>query len=125
MGDSDVHWGIVGLGDVCQKKSGPAFSKCRGSQLVAVMRRTPKAAEAWARSNVPGGHCKGYDNLEEFLKHSPLDAVYISTRPGTHLEIARQVAAAGKAVYVEKPVGRCAAEAQAMAPDGRCVGCRR
>lgn len=54
---TDVHWGIVGLGDVCQKKSGPSFYKCHGSQLEAVMRRTPNKAGEWARANVPGGEC--------------------------------------------------------------------
>ena len=116
-----IRWGIIGLGDVCQKKSGPAFYKCQGSELVAVMKRTPGQAAAWAKANVPplssGGSCSGYDNLPDFLAHSQpaMDAVYIATRPGTHLEIARQLAAAGKAVYVEKPVGRCAAEAEAIA----------
>jgi len=57
----------------------------------------------------------GYDNLAGFLKHPNMDAVYVSTRPGSHLEICKQVAAAGLACYVEKPVGRCAAETQAIA----------
>ncbi|KAL3925364.1 MAG: hypothetical protein SGILL_000450 [Bacillariaceae sp.] len=106
-----IRWGIVGLGDVTQVKSGPPFWKCHGSELVAVMRRTPGMAEEFA-AKVPTTHtkCAGYDNLSEFLKHPGLDAVYISTRPGTHLKIGRQVAAAGKACYVEKPVGRCAQE---------------
>ena len=108
-----IRWGIIGLGDVCQKKSGPAFYKCRGSELVAVMRRTPGKAAAWAKENVPGGNCVGYDNVKDFLAH-PLDAVYISTRPGTHLELCHQMAAAGKAVYIEKPVGRCAQETMEM-----------
>jgi 1,5-anhydro-D-fructose reductase (1,5-anhydro-D-mannitol-forming) len=109
----NIRWGIVGLGDVCQKKSGPAFWKCNGSELVAVMRRTPgKAAEFAER--VPGGGCVGYDNLEDFLTHEGLDAVYVSTRPGQQFEICQKVAAAGKACYVEKPVGRCAEETQAI-----------
>jgi 1,5-anhydro-D-fructose reductase (1,5-anhydro-D-mannitol-forming) len=112
-----MRWGIVGLGDVCQKKSGPAFWKCQGSALVAVMRRTPgKAAEFAAK--VPGGDqqsCVGYETLDQFLQHPGLDAVYVSTRPGTQLDICQQVAAAGKACYVEKPVGRCAAETEHIA----------
>ena len=76
------------------------------------MRRTPGKAQAFAE-RVPGsGQCQGYDNLQAFLQHDGMDAVYISTRPGTHLEIAQQVAAAGKACYIEKPFGRCAAETQ-------------
>lgn len=110
-----IRWGIVGLGDVTEKKSGPPFYKCDGSELVAVMRRTPGKAAEWVKKNeIPGGNCVGYESLSEFLQHPGLDAVYISTRPGTHLEICRAVAEAGKAVYVEKPVGRCAAETQAM-----------
>ena len=97
--------------DVCQKKSGPAFYKCEGSELAAVMRRTPGKAVEFA-SKVPGGKCTGYDNIDDFLKHDALDAVYVSTRPGSHLEICEKVAAAGKACYVEKPVGRCAAETE-------------
>ena len=34
-----VRWGIIGCGDVCEVKSGPAFQKAEGSELVAVMRR--------------------------------------------------------------------------------------
>ncbi len=83
--------------------------KCEGSELVAVMRRTPGKAQEFAKQ-VPGGRCVGYENLEAFLQHPGLDAVYVATRPGTHLEICKAVAAACKIVYVEKPVGRCAVE---------------
>ena len=62
-----VGWGIVGLGDVCAVKAGPAFVKAEGSALVAVMRRTPGAAEVWAKRNVPGGNCRGYSDLDAFL----------------------------------------------------------
>ena len=108
-----IRWGIVGLGDVTQVKSGPPFWKCQGSELAAVMRRTPgKAAEFAARVPTKEGQmgCVGYDNLEKFLEHPGLEAVYIATRPGTHSEIAKKVAEAGLACYVEKPVGRCSAE---------------
>ena len=75
------------------------------------MRRTPGKAAEFA-SKVPGGNCVGYDDINTFLAHSGLDAVYVSTRPGTHLEICQKVAESGLACYVEKPVGRCAAETE-------------
>ncbi len=40
-----LRWGIIGCGAVCEVKSGPAFWKCRGSALVAVMRRTEALAK--------------------------------------------------------------------------------
>lgn len=109
--NSAIKWGIVGLGDVCQVKSGPPFWLCDGSELVAVMRRTPDKAKEFA-NKVPGGNCVGYEDIDAFLSHPDLDAVYVSTRPGTHLEICKKVAQAGKSCYVEKPVGRCAEEAE-------------
>ena len=36
---SEVRWGIIGAGDVCEVKSGPAMNKIKRSKLVAVMRR--------------------------------------------------------------------------------------
>lgn len=116
-----VSWGIVGLGNVTLSKSGPAFYKCDNSELVAVMRRTPGAAQAWVldqQPNFPNNKnqkCKGYDNLQEFLKHDGLNAVYVATPPGAHLQVAKHIANAGLAVYIEKPVGRCAWETKEMA----------
>ena len=111
-----IRWGIVGLGDVTAVKAGPPFWKCNGAQLVAVMRRTPGAATQWVEENVPpsSGSCQGYDDLDKFLAHPGLDAVYVATPPGSHLAIASKVAAAGKACYVEKPCGRCRHETAAM-----------
>ena len=112
-----IRWGIVGLGDVTQVKSGPPFWKCEGSELVAVIRRTPGKASEFA-TRVPSKNenrkCVGYDDLESFLKHPGLEAVYVATRPGTHSEIAKKVAEAGLACYVEKPVGRCASETREL-----------
>jgi 1,5-anhydro-D-fructose reductase (1,5-anhydro-D-mannitol-forming) len=87
---------------------------------VAVMRRTPGKAAEWAKG-VPD--CVGYDSLDAFLQHPGLDAVYVATRPGTHLDLCRAVAAAGKAVYIEKPVGRCAAETAAVVEVCKRAGC--
>jgi len=119
---TSIRWGIIGLGDVCTKKAGPAFYKCNGSELVAVNRRTPGKAKEFA-NQVPGGKCVGYETIDEFLGHPDgLDAVYVSTRPGTHLDICMRVAAAGMACYVEKPVGRCAMEAEKIVEVFRKAG---
>ena len=34
-----VKWGFIGCGEVTEKKSGPAFGKIEGSEVVAVMSR--------------------------------------------------------------------------------------
>ena len=49
-----VNWGIVGCGNVCERKSGPAMYKTPHSVLAAVMRRdAEKAADFARRHNVP------------------------------------------------------------------------
>lgn len=114
---TEVNWGIIGLGDVVDTKSGPPFWKCKNSKLVAVYRRTPGKAKEWAAERVPKEmNCVGYDNLLEFLDAS-CDAIYICTPPGSHLGLCEEIVNHAKknkkslpAVYIEKPVGRCAAE---------------
>jgi len=106
-----IRWGIVGCGDVCEVKSGPGFQKAEGSELVAVMRRSGKLAEDFAiRHSVP----KWYDSADALINDDQVDAVYIASPPGSHLELALKVAAAGKPAYVEKPMARNASECHQM-----------
>ncbi|MBN8194090.1 Gfo/Idh/MocA family oxidoreductase [Bacillus sp. NTK074B] len=98
-----VRWGIIGCGDVTERKSGPAFQKVEHSELVAVMRRTGELAKDYAkRHGVP----KWYDDADALINDPEVDAVYIATPPGFHMEYTLKVAAAGKPVYVEKPMAR-------------------
>ncbi|HMS36507.1 MAG TPA: Gfo/Idh/MocA family oxidoreductase, partial [Arachnia sp.] len=111
MAAERVRWGIIGVGDVTERKSGPAFQLAEGSELVAVMRRTPGLAEDYARRHGVG---RWYDDADTLIGDPEVDAVYIATPPSSHQEYAVKVAEAGKAVYVEKPMGRTAAECEAM-----------
>lgn len=106
-----IRWGILGCGNVTERKSGPAFQQADGSALVAVMRRTPGLAEAYARRH---GVPRWYDTADALLADPEVDAVYVATPPGSHLELALRVAEAGKPCYVEKPIARNAVEADAM-----------
>ncbi|MFQ3545785.1 Gfo/Idh/MocA family oxidoreductase [Halobacillus rhizosphaerae] len=106
-----VRWGIIGCGDVTEVKSGPAFQKAEKSELVAVMRRTGELAKDYAeRHHVP----KWYDDADALINDSEVDAVYIATPPGSHKEYTQKVAAAGKPVYVEKPMARSWEECKEM-----------
>lgn len=106
-----IRWGILGCGDVTERKSGPAFRQADGSALVAVMRRTPGLAEDYARRH---GVPRWYTDADALVADPDVDAVYIATPPGSHLELALRVCAAGKPCYVEKPIARNAEEADAM-----------
>jgi 1,5-anhydro-D-fructose reductase (1,5-anhydro-D-mannitol-forming) len=106
-----IRWGIIGCGDVTEVKSGPGFRGAHGSELVAVMRRNGAAARDYAKRHaVP----RWYDAADALIHDEEVDAVYIATPPGAHLEYALAVAAAGKPCYVEKPMARNYAECRQM-----------
>lgn len=96
-----INWGIIGCGKVTELKSGPAFNKVSGSQLIAVMRRNPELAEDYAkRHNVP----RFYTDADDLINDRDVNSVYVATPPGNHTEYAIKVLEAGKPVYIEKPM---------------------
>lgn len=106
-----VRWGIIGVGDVTERKSGPGFQQAERSELVAVMRRDgAKAADYARRHGVP----RSYDDADALIADPEVDAVYVATPPDSHRDYAVRVARAGKPVYVEKPMARTAAECEEM-----------
>ena len=96
-----IGWGIIGCGDVTEKKSGPGFQKARDSRLVAVMRRNTERARDYAsRHGVP----RWCDDARALVDDPEVDAVYVATPPSSHREYTLLAAGAGKPVYVEKPM---------------------
>lgn len=96
-----IRWGIIGCGDVTEKKSGPAYQKTAGFSLDAVMRRdAEKAADYAKRHQVP----KFYADADALINDPDIDAVYIATPPDTHEYYAVKVAEAGKPCCIEKPM---------------------
>lgn len=106
-----IHWGIIGAGDVCEKKSGPAFYKIENSALSAIMRRDEAKAKDFARRHaVP----KYYIDAKELINDPGIDAIYVATPPHLHKEYAIMAMEAGKPVYVEKPMAMDYAECEMM-----------
>ena len=111
-----IRWGIIGCGDVCEIKSGPALYKTPGSALAAVMRRDGAKAKDYAqRHGVP----RWYDEAAALIADAEVDAVYVATPPSTHKQYALMSIAAGKPVYVEKPMALDHAECEAILRAGR------
>jgi 1,5-anhydro-D-fructose reductase (1,5-anhydro-D-mannitol-forming) len=106
-----IQWGIIGCGDVCEVKSGPAFNKVTRSKLTTVMRRDRAKAEDYARRhNVP----VFYDDAHQLIHDSNVNAVYIATPPVYHEAYTIEALKAGKPVYVEKPVALNTASCERM-----------
>ncbi len=116
---STIRWGIIGCGDVTEVKSGPALQKATGSALVAVMRRNGALAADYARRHsVP----RWYDDAQALIDDPEVDAVYVATPPSTHKLYTLLAAAAGKPVYVEKPMALNHGECVEMVDACRAAG---
>ena len=107
-----INWGIIGCGDVTEKKSGPAFNKVADSSLIAVMRRDAEKAADYALRH---GVDYWYDDATKLMDNKDINAIYIATPPSSHLQYALTALDKGFNVYIEKPVTRNAFEARKIA----------
>ena len=98
-----IKWGFIGCGKVVQTKSGPAFQTTENSEIYAVMRRDIEKAK---ESALTLGAKKWYDNVDDLVNDPDVNAVYIATPPGLHLEQAKKCCEAKKPTYIEKPFAR-------------------
>ena len=96
-----VQWGMIGCGDVTEVKSGPAFNKIENSRLLAVTGRSEARVRSYAQQH---GIPRPYAEAALLLADPDIHAVYIATPPSSHMHYTLMAAAAGKAVYVEKPM---------------------
>jgi 1,5-anhydro-D-fructose reductase (1,5-anhydro-D-mannitol-forming) len=115
----NIHWGIIGCGDVCEVKSGPAFNLVDHSSLVAVMRRNGALAQDFARRH---NVSRWYDDAEALLSDKDVSAIYIATPPASHEHYAIEAIKKGKPVYVEKPVALDVASCERMIDAARTYG---
>ena len=99
-----IRWGIIGCGKVTEVKSGPAYQKTDGFELIAVMRRDAEKVKDYANRH---GIEKYYTNADELINDNEVDAIYIATPPDSHLYYALKVAQAGKPCCIEKPLSPC------------------
>ena len=101
-GKREIGWGVIGCGDVVDRKAGAALRTIPGSRIVTVMRRSADEARAFAQRHDVAHWTTDADQV---IEHPDVNAIYVATPPEHHLEYALAVCAAGKACLVEKPQG--------------------
>lgn len=102
-----VCWGMIGCGDVTEKKSGPALYKCENSKLKIVYSRTYSKALDYAKRHNIEKTCR---SIEEMLEDDEIQAVYIATPPSSHKDYAIKCIEHGKIPLIEKPMAQSYAE---------------
>lgn len=106
-----VRWGLIGAGDIAEKRVAPALRDAPNSELVAVSRRRAGLAEDFARRFGIGRVHAGW---EELVRDPAIDAVYVATPVDLHAPITVAAAEAGKHVLCEKPMALDVAECDRM-----------
>jgi predicted dehydrogenase len=106
-----LKWGLIGCGDIAQKRVAPALRSLPNCELTAVSRARPELAESFAKAFGARKWCAAW---QEVLRDPEIDAVYIATPPRWHAEQTIAAADAGKHVLCEKPMAIDVAECKRM-----------
>jgi predicted dehydrogenase len=106
-----LGWGLIGCGDIAQKRVAPALRDLAACELVAVNRAQSELAAAFAKRF---GAKRWYLDWQKLLRDEEIDAVYIATPVHLHAEQTIAAAEAGKHVLCEKPMAMNVRECDQM-----------
>ena len=114
-----LRWGLIGCGDIAQKRVAPALRDLTSCDLLAVTRSRADLAESFANQF---GADKWYPAWQELLDDAEIDAVYIATPVHVHAPQTIAAAEAGKHVLCEKPMAMNVKECDQMIAAARANG---
>ena len=100
--DGEVRVALVGAGSFVRSTHLPNLRREQGVRITTVVTRSGSSAASLARS-LDGA--KSGSDWREAVDAADVDLVLVATRHDTHAEIAAAALRAGKAVFVEKPLG--------------------
>src|ERR1700749_2796306 len=110
-----VGFAVVGLGRLALEEIIPAFAMCNLARLTALMTGDlDKGKRVAEQYGVSTDAVFGYGDWEGLAARRDVQAVYIVTPNGLHLDQVKRAAAIGKKVLCEKPMANNSAEAQEM-----------
>lgn len=116
-----IRLGIIGAGPIVEKKHLPALAEVREIAVVAACRRNSDHLNHLAdRFRIPDR----YTDYRALLDDGRIDAVLIATGPPAQTQIAIEAAAAGKHIFVEKPVAETAAAAREICEAAKAANVR-
>ena len=112
------RWGIIGTGNIASQFA-RGLKVLPDAELVAVGSRSQTSADAFGDEfNVPRRHA----SYADLAADADIDAVYVATPHGSHMENSLLCLENGKAVLCEKPFAVNAAQAERMIGDARSRG---
>jgi predicted dehydrogenase len=124
-----VRFALIGAGQLARNQHLPNLMRSEYVELAAVCDRSEEVREIVKKEFNPS--CPIISDHHEVLNDPSIEAVVIATREDTHVPLTLEALAAGKHVYVEKPLAetaddcRKATEAQQKAGKIVAVGMNR
>lgn len=101
-----LNWIVIGVGDITVRRVIPAIQAESRSGLYGIVTRDPAKAAPY--------HARVFATLDEALRDSAVQAVYVGTPVFLHAPQSIQALRAGKHVLCEKPMAMNEREAQQM-----------
>jgi len=96
-----IGWGIVGCGDIANKRVAPAINEQPDSELIAFFSNAPERAEEMREAH---GARRAYCKLADILGDEEIGAIYVASPVHRHRDETIAAAEAGKHVLCEKPM---------------------
>lgn len=113
--DQRIGVAIIGLGRLTLGQILPAFADCLYAKPVALVSGSPEKARAVAAQyGIRDDAVYGYEHIERLADNPEVQAVYVVTPNGLHLDHVRAAARAGKHVLCEKPMAANSEQARQM-----------
>ena len=106
-----LKWGVLGAGNVAQRRAIPAINKANGAELHALLSRDAARAKQIATEH---GARTYYTTVDDLLSDEALDAIYVSTPVYLHCEQVIQAAERGFHVLCDKPMAMNPEECRRM-----------
>ena len=119
MSPQPVRVGVVGCGGLACSIHLPNLARLPGARVTALVDPEPERLAAGARHAPRAARLGAY---EEALRRDDVDALLICTPPPAHAEAAALAFAAGKHVYLEKPLATTVLEGERVAAAWRESG---
>jgi predicted dehydrogenase/threonine dehydrogenase-like Zn-dependent dehydrogenase len=110
---------FLGAGNYAKSVLLPALAAARGVRRVALVTATGASARRTAEKF---GFAACGTDADAALADPAVDLVFVASRHDSHARLAAQALRAGKAVWLEKPLGLAPAEVQAVADAARETG---
>lgn len=105
-----IKWGVIGSGGIARRRTIPeGITRARNAELSVVFDIDQQINAEVAKEY----EAKQAVNINELLD-ADVDAIYVATPAGIHVEQVRACAEASKHVFCEKPLGMTVAEAEGM-----------